>query len=95
MKTSKRVLLAALLGALLILALSAGAAPTDGGPTIERWLLGSGGGPTGNGAIALNGSFGQPIIGSSTHNDVAMQAGFWQKTVAGYDIYLPLTLRGN
>jgi hypothetical protein len=90
--------------ALLLLVLSlvegpAGVAAANGqGYTLDWWTV-DGGGATFStgGAYALGGSIGQPDAGLLTGGDYTLGGGFWGGGAAaggGYEIYLPLVLRG-
>ena len=63
-------------------ALAAPTASPAAGPEVNWWLLGAGGGNSGGGAITLNDSLGQPVIGNASGSGVAMNGGFWQAPAA-------------
>jgi hypothetical protein len=60
---------------------------------IDRHVIGSGGGTTIGGAYTLNGTIGQPVIGSTSHANLELCSGFWCKVADHYKTILPLILR--
>ena len=72
----RRILLSiSVLGAL---ALAAGAVLAQGGtPAIDWWVVAGGGEPASGGEITLNDTLGQPVVGPSAGEDVALGAGYW------------------
>ena len=60
---------------------------------IDRYVIGSGGGTATGGDYTLNGTIGQPVIGSASHADLEMCSGFWCKVLDHYKTILPLILR--
>jgi hypothetical protein len=86
-----------ILGALSVgLFLLAGTALAQGNPTIDWWVIGGGGGSASNGGTSLDGTIGQPVVGSNTSGSTQLDSGFWGGAVGGldeYKVYLPLILR--
>jgi hypothetical protein len=86
-------------GALVASLLLAGivvAAPSS--PSIDRWVMGSGGGSGTAGSTALNSTIGQWMVGSGTSGSTQLGSGFWGGGEMVYPpshvTYLPLVLRG-
>ena len=52
-----------------------------------------GGGMSGDGLYTLNGSIGQPDVGTLTGAGYTLIGGFWGSRAAPYRIYLPLVLK--
>jgi uncharacterized repeat protein (TIGR01451 family) len=63
-----------LLGCLVILGT---ALATAASPAIGWWVFGSGGAPSSSGAVTMNDTLGQPVIGPSSSGDVSLHAGYW------------------
>lgn len=63
------------------------------GAAIDWWVVGGGGGPAADGAVVLNDTLGQPVIGPGSGGSVSLGAGYWYITMATHRIYLPLLLR--
>lgn len=53
------------------------------GPAIGWNVISGGGAPASGGAVTLNATLGQPVVGSSTGGDVSLGAGYWYGL--GYD----------
>jgi hypothetical protein len=62
-----------LVGSLLAMSV----ALAQGTPTINRWVISSGGAPSSGGNVTLNDSLGQPIVGPSSGGNVWLGAGYW------------------
>ena len=60
---------------------------------IDRYVIGSGGGTATGGDYTLNGTIGQPVIGSANHADLELCSGFWCKVADHFKTILPLILR--
>lgn len=80
--------------ALAAMLLLAGIVSADGIPTVERWVIGGGGGSVSGGSYRLNGTVGQPIVGTATSGSHQLCAGFWCGAMPDHAVYLPLVLRG-
>jgi hypothetical protein len=71
-------------------------AGSSDGTGVDWSVLSGGGAPaeSSSGAVTLNGSLGQTVIGSSSGFGATVGAGFWYGLGEGiYEVYLPLTLR--
>ncbi len=84
---------------LLLLCLVGGVALAQGTPTINRWVIGGGGGTATGGNVSLSNTLGQTVAGPSSGGNVAISAGFWSggpvaPAPAEYTAYLPLVVRG-
>ena len=90
MKT--RILILALVLALFLAA--AGVALANDGIELPRWVLGGGASDSAAGGVALHATLGQPVVGSVSGGDVTLGQGFWGGATPGYNIYLPLVIRG-
>lgn len=80
-----------LLGALLLAGV-ARAAPLA--VTIERHVIGGGGGRTQAGIYDLEGAAGQPVVGRVANSPYQVAAGFWAGVGAAYHANLPAVMRG-
>jgi hypothetical protein len=83
--------------ALVLFLAAAGAAVANGGVELPRWVLSSGASDSaGGGGITLRATLGQPVVGvvASGSGDITLAQGFWCGATPGYDIYLPLVMRG-
>ena len=82
-----------ILGTLVVSLLFAGVALGSGTPSIDRWVIGGGGGSVAVGGISLDGTIGQWVVGSDKSGTIELGHGFWG---GGWDeryaIYLPLVL---
>lgn len=84
---------------LLLAALALVGAVTAGSSAhyaVDWQVLSGGGAPSvsGSGAVALNGSLSQTVIGLSAASQGALGAGFWYGAGGGvYPTYLPLVVR--
>jgi hypothetical protein len=65
------------------------------GVVLDRYVVGSSGGPISGGGVALNGTLGQPIIGPAGSEASSLGAGYWYHVAGGYWIHLPLVLRNH
>ena len=90
---SKMPLLALTLALFLI---AAGMVLAKSGVEIPYWVLGSGASESNAEGVALRGTLGQPLVGtsSSSGGEVALGHGFWHGGISEYNIYLPLAV-GN
>jgi len=73
--------------------LFAAVALANGGPSIERYVIGGGGGHSEAGSYALDSTIGQAVIGVTSANGYELCSGFWCGAAVEYKIYLPLVLR--
>jgi len=82
--------------AVFLLALPVMAAGT---PAIDWWLIGGGGGHAENAPYTVDGTIGQPVVGTTTDTGYELCSGFWCGVVEaappplGYTIYLPIILK--
>ncbi len=84
----------AILLALAVFMLLAGAVLATNGLAIPRQLIGSGGGSVQDGGFALQGSIGQAVAGGVDRGSFRVGSGFWAGAVrVEQRIYLPLILR--
>ncbi|GEM_PF-2453391 len=102
MRTRNRILLAGIL--LMFIWLGSGLVMADTVPraALVRQVVGSGGRPTTGQRIALNGTLGQPVVGTSISPGVTLRAGYWQArertpadiptTPVDNAVYLPLVI---
>ncbi len=96
MNTQKRITLALVLLGGLLLASVVLAAPTA--PTLDRYVIGGGGGLTEVGIYTLEGTIGQALVGANSTAPFDLCSGFWcgldvDYTPFSYYISLPLVLR--
>ena len=87
-----KILFLALVLALFLAA--AGAALANGDVELPRRVLGGGASDSAAGGVALHGTLGQPVVGSVSGGGIALGQGFWGGATPGYNIYLPLIIRG-
>jgi len=69
--------LVGLLSALLIAGLAAGVVLAQGSSFIDWWVIAGGGEPSTGGNVAIDDTFGQPIIGLSSGGTVGLGGGYW------------------
>jgi hypothetical protein len=83
------------LAAALLLAGMAVAAP--GSPSIDWWVMGSGGGSGAANGSTLDGTVGQVMAGVDGSGDTVLCTGFWCNgeliCPPGHSLYLPMVLR--
>ena len=60
---------------------------------IGRSVIGGGGGNSSAGAYVLDGTVGQPVVGTVSNSPYNLCAGFWCG-MGVYKVYLPFVLRG-
>ena len=80
--------------ALLSCVLIAAGVLANGTPSIDWWVMGSGGGETSAGDVTLDATLGQPVVGISRGGSISLEAGYW--TGAGAminNVYLPYVSR--
>jgi len=85
----------ALLTALAALLLLAGVILANGTPSIDRYVIGGGGGHSEATPYALDGTIGQPVVGLASGDGYELCSGFWCGAAVEYKIYLPLVLRNT
>ena len=90
MKT--RILILALVLALFLAA--AGVVLANDGIELPRRVLGGGASDAAVGGTTLRATLGQPLVGVVSRGGVTLGQGFWGGATAGYNIYLPLVIRG-
>ena len=59
---------------------------------LPRWVVGGGGGLAAGSSVSLNGTLGQPAVGSFTTGSVTLKAGYWTGASRS-TIYLPIVIR--
>jgi len=85
---------------LAVLLLLAGAALAQGMLSVERWVVGGGGGRAEGGNYTLDGAIGQAVAGVVGNAPYGLCAGFWCGPGAAIPpenprIYLPLVMRNS
>jgi hypothetical protein len=78
-----------LLGGLILAGIARAAAPTI---TLERWVIGGGGGRSVDGTTVLQGTIGQPVVGRVSSAAYELDAGFWASVGAPRRVYVPAVL---
>jgi hypothetical protein len=73
---------AGLVAALAVALLAVSVALAQGTPAIGWWVISGGGSPSSGGAITLNDTLGQPVVGSSSGGNVSLGAGYWYSAVS-------------
>lgn len=78
----KRRLAMLLVAALILVAIAAPRGPAGGaaaqdGTNVNRWVVGSAGGPSSAGDVTMNDTLGQLVIGPSEVEAVSLTAGYW------------------
>ena len=93
MKGRKIIVLATLLLCSLLVVGAALAVPAA--TTLDRWVVGGGGGQAGAAPYSLEGTIGQSVVGLAEHAAYQLHAGFWTEVawVVADRVYLPLLLR--
>jgi hypothetical protein len=62
--------------------------------SVDRWVIGGGGGRLGDAPLSLEGTIGQPLVGIAIEAPHEVSSGFWFEIWAGeYWVYLPLAVR--
>jgi hypothetical protein len=79
---------------LVLFLAAAGVALANDGIELPRWVLGGGASDSAAAGVALRATLGQPVVGSVSGGGFALGQGFWGGARPGYDIYLPLVIRG-
>jgi hypothetical protein len=62
--------------------------------TVDRWVIGGGGGHIEAAGRALDGTIGQPVVGWVQSAGYELSSGFWGG-LANYRVYLPLVVRNG
>ena len=75
--------------------LAAGAVLASGTPTIERYVVGGGGGHAEVPPYTLDGTLGQALVGLAGDEPYGLCSGFWCEGWGRYRVYLPLAVRGS
>jgi len=83
----------AILIAMVACLLLTGVALANGTPAIDWRVIGGGGGHAEAGVYGLDGTIGQPVVGTAMDTGSELCSGFWCGAAVGYRIYLPLVLR--
>ena len=91
-----RILLLAC-GLMLVMGTTLSAAPQAA--EIVRSVIGGGGGRLEQSPYTLDGTIGQPVVGTSSESPYELCAGFWcggeSSSSSDYEVYLPLALRND
>jgi hypothetical protein len=80
--------------ALVAVLLLSGVVLAAGTPTVDWWVIGSGGGSASVNGVSLDGTIGQWAVGTSSSGPYELCSGFWGCGEGTERIFLPLTLRG-
>ena len=78
----------------LLLVLGGLALAGGGGPSLDWYVIGSGGGPVASGQTHLDATVGQPVAGTTSGDGYTLCSGYWCGAVGTYYIYLPLVIKG-
>jgi hypothetical protein len=91
MRPRTRTILALLvLGGLVLAGVARAAAPVV---TLQRYVIGGGGGRAEAGGSVLQGTIGQPVVGRVSSGTYELEAGFWAGMGAPRRAFLPVVLR--
>jgi len=92
MRPRTRTIVALLvLGGLVLAGVARAAAPVV---TLQRYVIGGGGGRAEAGGSVLQGTIGQPVVGRVSSGPYELEAGFWAGMGAGQQVYLPVVGKG-
>ena len=82
-------------GLLVMSLLFVGMVQAQDTPSLEWWVIGSGGGSATVGNTTLDSTIGQWVAGSNTAGSTELGSGFWGGGDSGgsYTIYLPILFR--
>ena len=61
--------------------------------SIDRQVIGSGGGFTQSGLFSINATIGQPVAGVVNIPLAEVQSGFWNGSIPEYEIFLPNVMK--
>lgn len=65
-------------------------------PALERWVFGSGGGPSEGTGVTMHGTLGQAVIGASSGEGVLQHGGYEEAAPQQREaVYLPLVMRNH
>ena len=80
---SRRIIFALIVLVLVIVVVSTLAEPVAlaAGEAIPRYVIASGGGTSSSGAIVIQDTIGQPVVGVSNATGTGMSAGYWYSIV--------------
>jgi len=85
----------AVVATVLALALLARSALADGVPAIHWRVVAGGGGHAKAAPYALDGTAGQPLVGTAEEGSYWLCSGFWCEVMARHHLRLPLVLRNH
>ena len=88
------LLLCSLLLAFSVATGSAGIVLANGTPTIDWYVIGGGGGPSGAGGQAPEATIGQPLAGLVSQPGFDLCSGFWCGVPLPFKVYLPIVVHG-
>ncbi len=79
MKRQRWIVSSLMIVLFLLAVLAVGPVLAQGGtPSVEWWVISSGGSAMGSGPVTLDGTLGQPVVGVSSVTGMGVSAGFWQ-----------------
>jgi len=85
-----RLVLTGIVLALLLVAVT-GIVLASNPPAINWWVIGGGGAGSSSAlSVMLNGTLGQPVVGSSAGGDVMLNSGFWYGSPPLAYFYVPV-----
>lgn len=61
--------------------------------SIDRQVIGSGGGFSQNGKFSIKGTIGQPVAGMVSIPQREIQSGFWNGSIPTYEVFLPSIMK--
>ena len=88
----KHAFMTLLVAALLLAASLGSVALANGALTIDRWVIGGGGGHSEAGSYVLDATVGQAAAGVTSNAPYELCAGFWCG-MGRYKVFLPLVLK--
>jgi len=88
----KHAFMTLLVAALLLAASLGSVALANGTLTIDRWVIGGGGGHSEAGSYVLDATVGQAVAGMTSNAPYELCAGFWCG-MGRYKVFLPLVLK--
>jgi len=86
--------IAIILSVMLVLLVPIVLALASNGYDLSWWTADSGGGSSTAGSYTLSGTAGQPDAGVLTGGSYSLAGGFWSTMQPGWQVYLPLAVRG-
>jgi hypothetical protein len=77
----------------LLLVLGGLALAGGGGPSLDWYVIGSGGGPVASGQVDLDATIGQAVAGTTSAGGYSLCSGYWCGAADRHTVYLPLVLK--